>query len=228
MNTVSLKRTCELLLSSSQDLVNEENTTGSLKRVRLYAMQIIDLMEEKCESFVEMLFKLSLDEASSLNDVIRWINTLVRTTWYNGNNYVIIRVSCRKTYTQKIIPVLHHLGFWSGVPNKELIVRIMPLPNAKMDTVAYKYIKHQYGDYELVRIRRNMYQAFFDRKIDPYLTFYREDVPNVKSMTKEEQQVYLIRLKDILLKELGLVLNINTFECTPHDTHAKMLMDHLL
>lgn len=228
MDTRLLKRTCESLLDASQDLVKEENATESLRKTRLYAMQIIDLLEEKEESFIDMLFKINHDVVSSLDVMIRWVNILVRTTWYVGDNYTVIKISCEKTYNNIFVPVLTHLGFSSEVLNKELFVRIMSLPDAKVDTVAYKYIKHQYGDYELIRIRRSMYNAFFDRRVDTYIAFYGRGIPNVKDMTEKEQQDYLSNLKGVLLRDLGLVLNIETHECTPHETHAKMLMDHLL
>jgi len=227
MDTNYLKRTCELLLESSQDLVKEENATESFKKTRLYALQIIDLLEEKEESFIDILFKSSRDRVTSLSMLMCWINILVRSTWYTGDNYCSIEVSSVQTYNNTFVPVLTYLGFSSEIKNKDLIL-ITPNVNAKVGSIAHMYINHQCGDWDIVQLRRRMYEAFFDRRVNAYNAFLVIENKQKKEMSKEEKSAYLLNLKDILLRDLGLVLNTETYECTAHETHGKMLIERLL
>lgn len=221
MNTNYLKRTCELLLESSKDLVMEENTTEPFKKTRLYAMQVIDLLEETEESFIDLVFKINHDVVSSLDGVMLWINILVKATWYTGKNHITMNnVSfCEETRERIIVPILAHLGFSSSLRGRALVIK--PMIDAKVDSMAHKYINHQYGDLELIRIRHNMYEAFMNRRasIHDGVLF---------GITKEAMVVYLANLKNILLRDLGLVLNTETLECTAHETHGEMLFDRLL
>jgi hypothetical protein len=231
MDVNYLKRSCESLLESSKDLLGDQTNIEALKKTRLYAIQVVDLLEEKEDSFIDMLFKLTGGPeaiCTSIKELMDWVNVYIRITWYDENlgRGLYLIVASKEVHDLTFVPMLKYLGFSSMFitnPGKMIMI-IKPLKDAKIDSIARRYMNHEYGDYNITHVRFDLYSAFMYRQLKPRMKIDLNDV-----CLKEERDVFLSTLRTTIWRDLGLFLDVQTLKCTADEERlGKMLIDRLL
>ncbi len=231
MDVNYLKRSCESLLESSKDLLGDQTSTEALKKTRLYATQVVDLLEEKECSFIDLLLKVKKESGtplSSMEDLVDWVNLFVQIAWFDNESTDILSLTIANHNTHAILfaPVLKYLGFAARcveIEGKEqMTMKIETLVNPNTGSVGRKYKNHEYGDREIVQTRRDMYDAFWNRQLKP-----RQDSHDAHLI--ERKDIYLANLRTTLLRDLGLFLDVQTLKCTADNERVgEILFNRLL
>jgi hypothetical protein len=226
-----LKRSCESLLESSKDLLSDQTNVEALKLTRLYAIQVVDLLEEKEDSFIDLLLRvkgLHGNAISTVKELMDWVGIFVQITWFDitSGDALWIRVVDDNIYCSLLIPVLTHLGFSSRIcsisKSKEWAMTIKTSIGPNTGTIARNYMNHEYGDCEIVRTRKDMFDAFWKRRLMP--RHHPDDAHLI-----ERNEVYSANLKTILWRDLGVLLDVKTLECTKDNERlGEILFNRLL
>jgi hypothetical protein len=211
MDTNYLKRACRSFLDSSGDLLNDQTNIEAVKRTRLYATQIIDLLEEDEDDFIELLCKLTHPSLAITlpKDLVNWLKIFTHITCYTHKRKINLIVASMELYHTIFVPVLKYSGFLSEIMEREdgvLVMTISISEDAKVGSIDHKNINHEYGDLLMTQKKMDMYFAFMYRELRP--------TPN---SIMQVQDTYYAELQTSLWRDLGIRLDVKTLKCTADD-----------